>query len=52
MTCGSIPPIKPLYDYVINAERHRPRGYSPQGPYERSYELKHGNNTIESESSR
>ena len=48
MICGSIPPIKPLYDFVFDSKRPRHRGYVPQGPYERSYELRGENKVIES----
>ena len=39
MVCGSIPPIKPLYDFIFDSKSHRHRGYAPHGSYERSYEL-------------
>ena len=52
MTCGSIPPIKPLYDFLVDSKRHRHRGYASHGSYEQSYELNGKTKVTESGSNR
>ena len=40
MTCGSIPPIKPLYDRLFGSRKHSRGGYTPYDDSDRSRELK------------
>ena len=40
MTCGSIPPIKPLYDHFFGSKKHHRGGYMPYDDSDRSCELK------------
>ncbi|KAK0515842.1 hypothetical protein JMJ35_001876 [Cladonia borealis] len=40
MTCGSIPPIKSLYDHFFGSKKHHRTGYTPYNDSDRSRELK------------